>query len=47
MASEFLRENYPRGGGISRRKKIEVFLRFVGDPGFQYGIAEDVGVQNY
>lgn len=44
LANEFLIENDTRGGGISKRKQMEVFLRFVGDPGFQSGIAHDVGV---
>ncbi|XP_046688202.1 putative nuclease HARBI1 [Homalodisca vitripennis] len=44
LAAEFLNETDTRGGGLSPRKQMEVFLRFVADPGFQSGIAEDVGV---
>ncbi|KAK9881852.1 hypothetical protein WA026_018045, partial [Henosepilachna vigintioctopunctata] len=33
-----------RGGGISRRQQMEIFLRFVCDPGFQSGVAQDEGV---
>lgn len=44
LAAEFLNETDTRGGALSRRKQMEIFLRFVADPGFQSGIAEDVGV---
>lgn len=45
LAEEFLPESQEtRGGALSRRKKMEIFLRFVGDPGFQSGIAEDIGI---
>lgn len=45
LTQEFLPESYEtRGGALSPRKKMEIFLRFVGDPGFQSGIAEDFGV---
>ncbi|CAG0892947.1 unnamed protein product [Cyprideis torosa] len=32
-----------RVGALSPKKKMETFLRFLGDPGFQRGIGEDVG----
>lgn len=44
LAAEFLEETDSRGGAISRRQQMEVFLRFVGDPGFQSGAAQDLGV---
>lgn len=44
LENEFLIEIDTRGGGISKRKQMEVLLRFVGDPGFQSGIAHDMGV---
>ena len=44
LAAEFLNETDTRGGALSRRKQMEIFLHFVADPGFQSGIAEDVGV---
>lgn len=33
-----------RGGALTSREKMEIFLRSVADPGFQSGVAEDVGV---
>lgn len=44
LATEFLGETDTRGGGLSSRKKMEVFLRFIGDPGFQSGIGQDIGI---
>lgn len=44
LAAEFLVDSDTRGGGISRRQQMEIFLRFVGDPGFQSGVAQDIGV---
>lgn len=44
LAAEFLNETDSRGGALSPRKQMEIFLRFVADPGFQSGIAEDFGV---
>ncbi|KAK9887433.1 hypothetical protein WA026_022368 [Henosepilachna vigintioctopunctata] len=44
LAAQFLEESDSRGGGISRRQQMEIFLRFVGDPRFQSGVAQDVGV---
>lgn len=45
LTQEFLPESYEtRGGALSPRRKMEIFLRYVGDPGFQSGIAEDLGV---
>ncbi|CAH1958436.1 unnamed protein product [Acanthoscelides obtectus] len=33
-----------RGGALSNIERMRVFLRYVGDPGFQIGIGEDIGV---
>lgn len=33
-----------RGGCLSVKHQMEVFLRHVGDPGFQVGVAEDKGI---
>ncbi|KAK9880285.1 hypothetical protein WA026_010157 [Henosepilachna vigintioctopunctata] len=44
LAAQFAEESDTRGGGISRRQQMEIFLRFVGDAGFQSGVAQDVGV---
>ncbi|KAK9879695.1 hypothetical protein WA026_006755 [Henosepilachna vigintioctopunctata] len=44
LAAQFLEESNTRGGGISRRQQMEIFLRFVGDPSFQSGVAQGVGV---
>ncbi|KAK9882772.1 hypothetical protein WA026_023194 [Henosepilachna vigintioctopunctata] len=44
LAVQFLEESDTRGGGISRRQQIGIFLRFVGDAGFQSGVAQVVGV---
>ena len=45
MCEEFLIDNdETRGGAITNVKKMEIFLRHIADPGFQIGVAEDVGV---
>ena len=31
-----------RGGTLSNKQKMEVFLRYVGDPGFQIGVGKDI-----
>lgn len=33
-----------RGGAVSNLQKIKCFLRYVGDPGFQTGVGEDLGL---
>lgn len=44
MASHFLGESFEtRGGALSPFMKMQIFLRYVSDPGFQVGVAEDVG----
>lgn len=46
LTSHFLDENTDaRGGGLTARKKMEIFLRYVSDPGFQSGVANDMGVE--
>ncbi|KAK9876865.1 hypothetical protein WA026_015098 [Henosepilachna vigintioctopunctata] len=44
LAAQFHEESDTHGGGISRRQQIEIFLMFVDNPGFQSGVAQDVGV---
>lgn len=45
MAEHFLGPNTEtRGKALSPKQKMMVFLRFVGDPGFHDGIAEDIGI---
>ncbi|XP_046674568.1 putative nuclease HARBI1 [Homalodisca vitripennis] len=45
LTAEFLPESdETRGGALTPRGKMEIFLRAVADPGFQIGVAEDVGV---
>lgn len=46
LADNFLEDNYEvRGGALSSRKRMELFLRCISDPGFQSGVASDVGVE--
>lgn len=46
ITTYFLDENTDaRGGGLTARKKMEIFLRYVSDPGYQSGVANDVGVE--
>ena len=33
-----------RGGALTTKQQMEVFLRHVGDPGFQEGVGEDIGI---
>jgi hypothetical protein len=33
-----------RRGALTDKQKMEIFLRYVGDTGFQSGVAEDLGV---
>nr|CAH7725735.1 unnamed protein product [Callosobruchus chinensis] len=33
-----------RGGALDSRTQMKIFLRYVADPGFQTGVAEDIGV---
>lgn len=36
--------NETRGGALSNVQKLETTLRFLGDPGFQSGIGNDIGI---
>lgn len=47
LAQHFLGEetNETRGGALSNEEKMRIFLRYIGDPGFQAGVAEDTGVK--
>ena len=45
MSEYFSAENtQTRGGALSNKQRMEVFLRHVGDPGFQTGVGEDMGI---
>lgn len=45
MAGYFLVTNEEkRGGALSNKEKMRTFLRYIGDPGFQIGVADDAGV---
>lgn len=45
LSTLFLQDsNETRGGAVSPVRKMEVFLRYLSDPGFQNGVAEDFGL---
>ena len=45
LCDEFLgHENIRRGHGLTRKEKMECFLRYVGDPGFQINVGEKLRV---
>ncbi|CAH1981713.1 unnamed protein product [Acanthoscelides obtectus] len=45
ISNHFLGETEEyRGGALSNIERMRVFLRYVGDPGFQIGIGEAIGV---
>jgi len=45
LASHFLEEVVEtRGGALTERQQMMIFLRYMSDPGFQVGVADDVGV---
>lgn len=45
IAKHFLTETGERrGGALSSEQKMKIFLRYVADPGFQSGIAEEMGI---
>lgn len=45
LSNHFLEEREEtRGGALSSLQRFQVFLRYVGDPGFQTGVGEDIGV---
>ena len=45
LAEHFLHESQEtRGGALSPKQQMEVFLRHIGDPGFQVGVGEDIDI---
>ena len=45
LAENFLVDSgETRGGALSVKQKMEVFLRHIGDPGFQVGVGNDIGI---
>jgi hypothetical protein len=45
IADHFLGKNTEtRGGALTPEIKMQIFLRYVADPGFQVGVAQDMGV---
>lgn len=45
IASHFLGETHEtRGGALTMEQRMKIFLRYLADPGFQSGIAEELGV---
>jgi len=45
IADHFLgQEEETRGGCLSSLARMKTFLRYMGDPGFQVGVGEDIGI---
>jgi hypothetical protein len=45
LAEHFLgQNNETRGGALSTKKQMQIFLRFLSDPGFQIGIGKEEDV---
>ena len=45
MADHFLKQSRERrGGALTAKQQLQVLLRYVGDPGFQVGVGEDLGI---
>lgn len=45
LAEHFLEDTgETRGGALNSRQKMQIFLRFLSDPGFQIGVGKDEGV---
>ncbi|XP_046688403.1 putative nuclease HARBI1, partial [Homalodisca vitripennis] len=45
LAEQFLPpSDETRGKALTPRQRLEIFLRYTADPGFQSGVAEDIGV---
>jgi len=45
LSEQFLTEvDDFRGGALDARTKMKIFLRYMGDPGFQIGVGENIGV---
>ena len=47
LADNFLgpETNETRGGALTQKRRMEIFLRYCADPGFQLGVGEDLGVE--
>jgi hypothetical protein len=43
LGTDYLDET--RGGASSALQKMQIFLRFLGDPGFEIGVGADTGFQ--
>jgi hypothetical protein len=45
LADHFLPKRHEtRCGALSNKNRMRIFLRYLGDPGFQTGVAEDIGI---
>jgi hypothetical protein len=45
IAEHFLgRREETRGGALTNKQRMQIFLRYMADPGFQIGVGEDIGV---
>ena len=45
LTDHFLGQNYEtRGRALTNDQRMRIFLRYLSDPGFQSGVAEDIGV---
>lgn len=45
LSEYFLEESYEcRGAALSQIKRMEIFLRFLSDPGFQMGVGKEEGI---
>uniref|UniRef100_A0A8D9E4B2 Uncharacterized protein n=1 Tax=Cacopsylla melanoneura TaxID=428564 RepID=A0A8D9E4B2_9HEMI len=45
LGSHFLGDSHERrGGALSSKERMQVFLRYMGDPGFQKGIGEEIKI---
>lgn len=45
LTNHFLNENNEtRGGALTNEQRMKIFLRYLSDPGFQSGVAEDIRV---
>ncbi|PSN30598.1 hypothetical protein C0J52_27512 [Blattella germanica] len=43
LTNHFLNENNEtRGGALTNEQRMKIFLRYLSDPGFQSGVAEDI-----
>ncbi|PSN41235.1 hypothetical protein C0J52_13430 [Blattella germanica] len=45
LTNHFLNDNNEtRGGALTNEQRMKIFLRYLSDPGFQSGVAEDIRV---